>query len=292
MLKARLIQLGTDETASRHRLNGGSNVLGRSRENELVITDTRASRRHCRITVEPLGVFLEELGSRNGTLLNRRLVQSGVRVPVYHDDELRIGATRFRFSIRDRDTRQPHERPARPDLAETPVDGYVAPNADEGLRQLLGELDSIAIGASDGPMDSQEDTATFEELQAILHRGSKRQAGAKQVESGRTSGADKKARPRGQNVSPDSTARASVANADGKGAVTNDIARSPTKSSPGSSSSLDSKLARDPLAADTDATEIVNKKPQKLPDHLRPGRTKDSQDAARAALKNLFGGGG
>src|SRR6185436_14870688 len=73
-------------------------TIGRSRENTLPIVEMRASRRHCR--VEPVGGrwFVVDEGSRNGTLLNGKLIQ---RAPLSSGDLIEIGATRVFFDTID-----------------------------------------------------------------------------------------------------------------------------------------------------------------------------------------------
>src|SRR5689334_5341670 len=71
-------------------------VLGRVAGCDLVIDDTKASRRHARIIIENDVVEIEDMDSSNGTLLNdkpvtRRLLRDGDRVQigktviVFHD---------------------------------------------------------------------------------------------------------------------------------------------------------------------------------------------------------------
>jgi pSer/pThr/pTyr-binding forkhead associated (FHA) protein len=45
-------------------------VIGRGIECDVVIQDLKASRRHCQLTRKEDGFLLEDLGSRNGTLVN------------------------------------------------------------------------------------------------------------------------------------------------------------------------------------------------------------------------------
>jgi pSer/pThr/pTyr-binding forkhead associated (FHA) protein len=45
-------------------------VIGRAPDCDVVIQDLKASRRHCQLTRKPEGFLLEDLGSRNGTLVN------------------------------------------------------------------------------------------------------------------------------------------------------------------------------------------------------------------------------
>jgi pSer/pThr/pTyr-binding forkhead associated (FHA) protein len=68
-------------------------VIGRGMDCDVVIKDVKASRRHCQLTRKPDGFLLEDLGSRNGTLVN------GVRItePVLlkANQTFQIGDTMF-----------------------------------------------------------------------------------------------------------------------------------------------------------------------------------------------------
>ena len=56
-------------------LQEGENVLGRAPDVAVTIDSTRASRRHARIVIAGDRVTLEDLGSKNGTLLNGRRIE-------------------------------------------------------------------------------------------------------------------------------------------------------------------------------------------------------------------------
>ena len=45
-------------------------VIGRGSECDVVIQDLKASRQHCKLTRKENGFLLEDLSSRNGTLVN------------------------------------------------------------------------------------------------------------------------------------------------------------------------------------------------------------------------------
>jgi pSer/pThr/pTyr-binding forkhead associated (FHA) protein len=64
-------------------------TIGSGRECDVVIDGPAISRRHCRLVETSRGLFLEDLGSTNGTYLNGRRVVS--RVAVCRMDEVRLG---------------------------------------------------------------------------------------------------------------------------------------------------------------------------------------------------------
>ncbi len=54
----------------------GENILGRDLANEIVISDPEVSRRHARFFIRDENVFVEDLGSTNGTFLNGERISS------------------------------------------------------------------------------------------------------------------------------------------------------------------------------------------------------------------------
>ncbi len=67
----------------------GELVIGRVAGCDVVLDDTKASRRHARLIVEAGVVEIEDLGSSNGTLLNGKTVTRRVLRP---GDEVQIGS--------------------------------------------------------------------------------------------------------------------------------------------------------------------------------------------------------
>jgi len=82
-----------DSTGKRIPLKDGF-VIGRIPGCDLVITDTKASRRHARIVVQGSLAEVEDLESANGTLLNGKPVQRRVLRP---GDQITIGTTVLRY---------------------------------------------------------------------------------------------------------------------------------------------------------------------------------------------------
>jgi two-component system cell cycle response regulator len=80
-------------------LEAGEWVMGRAADAQVHIDDEGVSRHHARLVVGPDGVTLEDLRSKNGTLLNGRPI---VATKLATGDRIQIGATTiFRFSYQD-----------------------------------------------------------------------------------------------------------------------------------------------------------------------------------------------
>jgi DNA-binding winged helix-turn-helix (wHTH) protein len=71
------------------QLRVGPNLLGRAPEATVRIDSVWVSRRHARIIVDGTSAVLEDLGSRNGTFVNGRLVTDAVRLA--DGDTLHLG---------------------------------------------------------------------------------------------------------------------------------------------------------------------------------------------------------
>ena len=88
--------------------------IGRANHCEIVINDQLVSREHCHLQLMPEGLFLEDLKSVNGTLLNG---QSISRVLLHPGDKIRVGVSDILLEqIRDKKTAPPTQatRPKEP----------------------------------------------------------------------------------------------------------------------------------------------------------------------------------
>ena len=66
-------------------------LIGRADDSTLVLTDDYASERHARLSRRGDDWYVEDLGSTNGTYLDRAKVTTAVRVPI--NTPIRIGKT-------------------------------------------------------------------------------------------------------------------------------------------------------------------------------------------------------
>jgi hypothetical protein len=78
-------------SGTRLRLGPGPILIGRAEDSTLVLDDDYASSRHARLTQQGQEYFLEDLGSTNGTYLDRARVTTPTPVPV--GVPIRIGRT-------------------------------------------------------------------------------------------------------------------------------------------------------------------------------------------------------
>lgn len=78
-------------------LCAGEHLIGRAPDVAVVLSFSDVSRHHARLVVREGDAVLEDLGSKNGTLVNRERVV-GSRA-LQHGDEIRIGPVLLRFCL-------------------------------------------------------------------------------------------------------------------------------------------------------------------------------------------------
>lgn len=78
-------------TGARIALSDQAVLIGRADDSTLVLTDDYASTRHARLSQRGTEWYVEDLGSTNGTYLDRVKVTTAVRVPI--GTPIRIGKT-------------------------------------------------------------------------------------------------------------------------------------------------------------------------------------------------------
>lgn len=79
----------------KHLLDGEVTTIGRAAENDVVVRDPRASRRHACIRRQGQHLLLEDLGSANGTFLNGERVLAPVKL--WDGDRIAVGGATLVF---------------------------------------------------------------------------------------------------------------------------------------------------------------------------------------------------
>jgi diguanylate cyclase (GGDEF)-like protein len=72
-------------------------ILGRDSGADIVISDNGISRKHVKFTKKDKDVFLSDLQSSNGTLLNDKKVEPHVALLLEKEDMIKVGKTIFKF---------------------------------------------------------------------------------------------------------------------------------------------------------------------------------------------------
>ncbi len=77
------------------RLSEGPNDVGRDRDCAVSIDSPSVSRRHARVVVTSGAATIEDLGSKNGTYVNKRRVSDAIALE--DGDQMRVGSVRMVF---------------------------------------------------------------------------------------------------------------------------------------------------------------------------------------------------
>jgi pSer/pThr/pTyr-binding forkhead associated (FHA) protein len=80
-------------------LKPGTNTFGRRSENDVQITDPYVSGKHGIIEIGDDGIFLTDVGSTNGTLLNEAKLVPNMRTKISSEDVIRLGSLELRVEL-------------------------------------------------------------------------------------------------------------------------------------------------------------------------------------------------
>lgn len=95
-LNSPMLHISTPQTQKTWKMTGHTLLIGRGDDCDIMITSTAVSRHHARINRTMGQFYLEDLNSRNGTMVNGKPV-SDARQELYHGDEIELA---FRVKIR------------------------------------------------------------------------------------------------------------------------------------------------------------------------------------------------
>jgi pSer/pThr/pTyr-binding forkhead associated (FHA) protein len=72
-------------------------VIGRSTDCDVRLDSRSVSRQHCEMKLKRAGLTIKDLGSRNGTIVNGKVIVAGTRVLIRETDCIQIGKFSLRF---------------------------------------------------------------------------------------------------------------------------------------------------------------------------------------------------
>lgn len=78
-------------------LREGDNIVGRDAGAAVRVDSSTVSRQHARIRVSGATATVEDLGSKNGTFVGERRIESPT--PLEDGDEIRVGSARMTFRV-------------------------------------------------------------------------------------------------------------------------------------------------------------------------------------------------
>jgi phosphoserine phosphatase RsbU/P len=120
-----------------HPLRGDSLVVGRALDADVTLSDPFASRRHSRLFRTGGELFVEDLGSRNGTIVNGQAIQQPTRVGP--GDVIRISNSMIRISAEAAAPAKPPE----------PVDDFLDGTVFRRASELLDRQSAPLAGGAD-----------------------------------------------------------------------------------------------------------------------------------------------
>ncbi len=80
-------------------LKKGSNTFGRKADNDIQIADPYVSGKHGIVEISDDGLFVTDIGSTNGTMLNDAKLSPNMRTAITTEDVIRLGSMEFRIEI-------------------------------------------------------------------------------------------------------------------------------------------------------------------------------------------------
>ncbi len=151
-----IVRSGLTDRKRYHLVSGKSYLVGRSREADIIVKDRLASRNHCRIASSGEEWTVADLGSSNGTYVNRQRVTTHA---LRDGDVLQVGGAAIEFRLAAEAAAAPPDQPQpaehtpapAPEPAPAPSPPPERPGAEDmanedDLRELFEFLDRIEKG--------------------------------------------------------------------------------------------------------------------------------------------------
>ncbi len=96
-MTARLVVMAGPLIGASFVLAGAETVVGRSPDCSIQLGTPGVSRRHCKLTTIKSRIYIEDMGSANGTIVNGRGLQPLFRQELQHGDRIKVLDSEFFF---------------------------------------------------------------------------------------------------------------------------------------------------------------------------------------------------
>ncbi|RYZ76451.1 MAG: FHA domain-containing protein, partial [Proteobacteria bacterium] len=94
-----LVRIKTAEEDRTHLIEKTSFNIGRTEDADLPLTEASVSRSHLNVELRGPNIFVTDMKSGNGTMINGQKVEPGVSIAVTPNDIIRIGLAPHEFQI-------------------------------------------------------------------------------------------------------------------------------------------------------------------------------------------------
>jgi len=138
----RLVVNPTSPQAFEIQLKPGANSLGRSEENDFAIEDASVSSTHCRLTVDQDRIWIEDLGSSNGTFVRDQRVG---RISLHIGQCFRLGNVEMRLQPDPPSIMSAEQVAAGAEMASSPQ-----PSPPKEEREKTGALVQTSLAQQTG----------------------------------------------------------------------------------------------------------------------------------------------
>ncbi|OGO38912.1 MAG: hypothetical protein A2W35_15525 [Chloroflexi bacterium RBG_16_57_11] len=129
-------------------------VIGRNTDCDIVVPDRQVSRHHARLRLTPEGIYIEDLGSKNGTHHNGETISEAV---ILHDGDLIQIALAQKFVFLSSDATIPLEGPELANLLQELAATREGPSVAEIKRLRLDKRSRrMWVHPSSGPQVDEE----------------------------------------------------------------------------------------------------------------------------------------
>ena len=152
VLRARASSAASTRAASSRSRSGKEIVVGRSSDLDMVLVEDMVARKHARINLQPDGIWIEDLGSTNGTFVNGEKIK---RARLKEGDRVLIGTSILKVIAGDGSPESTHRRRQ----ARSRERGAAAPHRQ--ARTMSGAIEEIPLpGPAPAPSARRRRTAS------------------------------------------------------------------------------------------------------------------------------------
>lgn len=137
MINVKLVFRNGDCRGDRVPVSGTPFLIGRHVACDLRLQGEHVSRRHALLSHDANGILIQDLRSREGTIVNRRTLEVGEKYRCCHRDKIQIGKWKFHISVRDARTNEPIVDPS------IDIDTDTESSLEDWTGFLIRELDAL-----------------------------------------------------------------------------------------------------------------------------------------------------